>query len=139
MRFEFARNVLSILELANICQSSLQFLATKKLGALNTWFSLHWNRTNGGVINGGVSPTIAERNKIDQICAKFAGFARKFTKFVGKKRGVNPLCLPNLREIYQICYGPLCYDTLRSCLTTPRGPWRAPAAPPPWNSPARSP
>ena len=55
-----------------------------------------------------------ERNKIGRSCAKLAGFARNLHKFAGTKGGCKSIAfakfaqnLPNLRELCQICYGPL--------------------------------
>ena len=77
--------------------------------------SLPWDGTNGGVINGGVSPTIAETNTIDTICAELAGFARNWLNSLGITRGVSPLVFatlarnwPDLRGFGRICYAPLC-------------------------------
>ena len=67
-----------------------------------------WNRTNGGVINGGASPTIImERNNIGQTCAKFAGFARNLPNLLVTNRGANPLRLPNVRKFARNLRPPL--------------------------------
>ena len=66
-----------------------------------------WNRTHGGVINGGVSPKLLERNTIDQICATLAGFARNLPNMWATKGNVNPLCLPNLRKFARNLRPPL--------------------------------
>ena len=59
---------------------------------------MHWNRTNGDVINGGVSQTNAETCKISRICVKFAGFAQKMRNSCANLRNITKLFLQNLRK-----------------------------------------
>ena len=96
------------------------------LGRMSTrmFWPVPWNRTNGGVTNGGVSPKHAERNKIGRICAKLAGFARNWPNLLVITGGVY-------HRFCQICadlrktYGHLCYGTFCSC-QKPQGGFRLP-------------
>ena len=59
-----------------------------------------WNRTNGGVINGGVSPKNTERNKIGRTCAKTCRICAKFAKFVvGNKRRCKSIVFAKFAQI----------------------------------------
>ena len=74
----------------------------------------YWNGTNGGVINGGVSQKNTETCKIGRICAKLAGFAQHLREICANLQNCFCKIDANLRKIY----GPVCYGTVCSCLST---------------------
>ena len=68
-----------------------------------------WKRTNGGVIDGGASPDIVERNNIDQIRATFCPDLHNIGQICWLQKGaqIHCACLPELRKFARNLRPPL--------------------------------